>query len=61
MVLIQGAFREPMKGRKSPSRPWSPELAPGHNRVGSRVAARQGHLDNRWAWGVVTQYTRRLQ
>lgn len=30
-----------MKGSKSPSRPWSSELAPGHSRVGSRVAAKQ--------------------
>lgn len=51
MFLIQGASREPMKGSKSPPRPGSPELAPGHSTVASRVAARQGHLDSRWAWG----------
>lgn len=51
MFLTQEAFHEPVKGSKSPSRPWSPELAPGHSRVGSRVAAKQGHWDNRWTWG----------
>lgn len=39
MFLIRESFHEPMKGSKSPSRPWSPEWAPGHSRVGRRGAA----------------------